>query len=137
MNAPDDPFPEMPMPGLNLDLTAAITSKATVSTNVSKEYVMTTRDKVELALRVNLPKYASKDQAIAATSVLLALVLALATADFKEFVGVPADSWAAVFAIGAIVAAWVTVREWYRYARRPSIQDVVDAVCIPTDPPPQ
>ncbi|MCM0622341.1 hypothetical protein [Nocardioides bruguierae] len=119
--------------GLNFDMAREITSQATVSTNIRQEYFVTTREKIELALRRQLPGYTSMEQAIAATGVFLAFLVALLTSDFQSFIGVPAASWKTGFAIGAVVSLIWTVREWWKFAHRPSLDDVVNAICVASD----
>lgn len=124
-----------PQPGddLHINIGTSFTSATQVHTNMSQQVIVTTRDKIELALRRTLPSYTSTEQLLASLSLTAGLFLALFTADFRKAMGVSPDGWKAIFALVAVVAAGWSVWEFVRWLKRPSLDDVVGNIVQASD----
>ena len=70
--------------------------------------MMVTKDRLEILCsdiiqKVDGPKY---DDAWPWFAISMALLLALIPADFKDFAGVPKDTWLAIALLGVILSTW-------------------------------
>lgn len=119
---------------LQIDLVDKISSGITTHFQVRQEVIITTKDKIDLALRKALPKYATRTAWVAPASVLLSLVLALTTTTFQLTWGISPDAWKAAFAVGALVAAAWTVWGILRSIRHLSYEQLLDAIAATSDP---
>jgi len=118
---------------MSIDVGTGIVDQTTVTTNLAQEVHVTTRDKVELALRRVLPRYSSTEQLLAILGVALAFGGSLLTADFRQRLGIPATAWQTVFALGFLASlAWLGV-EGRRWRKRPKLEDVVNEVMKSSD----
>ncbi|QIG57699.1 hypothetical protein PP358_gp28 [Arthrobacter phage Shoya] len=80
----------------------------TVTTNLHTEIVVTTRDKLEIALRKKLPLFLRRKAWVAPLSLLIGLVASIVTSDFHDFMGLSDEVWATIFVIGAVLTfAWL------------------------------
>ncbi|MEX1908619.1 hypothetical protein L6241_10000 [Janibacter sp. Y6] len=96
--------------------------------NIKQEVVMTTRDKIKVALHEMLPQYTSTEQLLAWAGLTIGLATALLTADFKDFLGISGETVAGAVGLGALLSLGVTSREVLRWFRRPNLDDVVDRI---------
>lgn len=113
-------------------LDSLVTSQRSVSENAAQEVIVVTRDKVELALRRNLPRYVDLGQVLTSFSLFVGLLATLVTAEFNNFAGVDAGVWTGVFFAGAVGALVVFVRDLVRIIRRPKLEDLVEAIARST-----
>ncbi len=67
--------------------------------NIQTELITITKDKLENILLKYLNKLDLRKAWITPFSVFLSLIIALLTADFKEFLGLPKELWHALFII--------------------------------------
>ena len=72
--------------------------------NVTQEVVITTSDRIRLCLIRHREDLRAQKDWIAPLGVLLALVAALVAADFKDFLGVKAEVWQALFILGSLAS---------------------------------
>jgi hypothetical protein len=114
--------------GLSINLSEDIAEATSITKNIDQEVHVTTRDKVELALRRVLPRYTSTEQLVAALGVMLAFGVAVLTSDFRKFVGVSGEQWKALFILATGASILWFGYECLRWFRRPSMEDVVDEV---------
>ncbi|MGX1828750.1 hypothetical protein ACWIE6_10875 [Paenibacillus taichungensis] len=92
----------------NFQINEELLGTSTVHKNLNHDIIITTTDKINLAL-IQQEKYLhSKKDWITPLSIVLAVLASLAAADFKPFIGISADSWKAIFIIiGVSSAAWL------------------------------
>ncbi|WFR64292.1 hypothetical protein P9222_09025 [Paenibacillus amylolyticus] len=100
-----------------------------VHKNLNQDIIITTTDKINLAL-IDQEKYLhSKRDWITPLSILLAVIASLVAADFKTFLTVSADSWKAVFIlIGISSIVWLIkcgIRA-YKYRNKGSNREFID-----------
>jgi hypothetical protein len=101
---------------------------SSVTENTSQELIVVTRDKVELALRRNLPRYVTAGQVLTALGLTVALVTTLVTTTFQPFMGVDAELWRGIFVAGAVASVVFLVRDVVRIIRRPKLDDLVESI---------
>jgi hypothetical protein len=73
-----------------------------------------TPELIELALVRHGNRLKARDEWITPTGLLIAVVLAFATADFQDFLGIKGNVWEAVFLISAGLSAIWLVRSLQR-----------------------
>lgn len=89
-----------------------------VTLNVSQRVIVTTEDKLKLCLQNHMSEIDKKRDWIAPFSVLVALLLALISADFRDFI-VPKDTWRAIFVItSALTFAWLCLALRKAFSKR-------------------
>lgn len=74
-----------------------------VSLNLSQSVIVTTEDKLRLRLHAYISLTEKTKEWIAPCSLLISLLLALISADFKDFL-LPSATWKAIFIISAILS---------------------------------
>jgi len=84
---------------LNIDLKNGFSDEMIVHQNLRQDVIITTGDKLELLLIKNKECLKSKNEWIAPLGILIALITALATADFQDSLGLSGDIWHAIFII--------------------------------------
>ncbi|MGE6376587.1 hypothetical protein [Peribacillus muralis] len=87
--------------GLNLN--QAVIDSSVIHTNVGQEIVVTTEDKLELCLRDHQHILKAKSDWITPLGLFIAVLTSLVAADFKEFLGISADLWNAIFLICSFI----------------------------------
>lgn len=113
---------------LRATISTSITSKLVVTENLNQEAVLTTRDKIKVALHEMLPRYASTGQVAASLSLFIALLAAVLTADFRDRLGISGDAYAGAFALGTVVAGAWAAYELRRWINRPTLDEVADRI---------
>ncbi|MDO5534106.1 MAG: hypothetical protein Q4F65_05595 [Propionibacteriaceae bacterium] len=99
-----------------------------ITDNLKQEVVMTTRDKIKVALHEMLPAYSSTGELLAWLSLTAGLLVALVTADFKDVLGVPGDAITGAFVLATVAAGAWTVREFVRWCSRPTLDQVAERI---------
>lgn len=120
-------------PVFQVDVLQGIIDTTSITTNLTQEVHVTTREKIELALRRTLPGYTSTEQLAASLGVFLAFGVALLTSEFQRFIGVTGAVWEGMFMAAAGASfVWflLELRKWWR---RPRLDDVVEAVLKSSD----
>lgn len=84
-------------------LISQLVSVESVTFNLSQAVVVTTEDKLKLCLQRHLSEVEKSRDWVAPFSLLISLILALITTEFKDFV-LPKATWSAVFIISAILS---------------------------------
>ena len=97
--------------------------------NISQEVITTTSDKIELCLIKHQNELVAKNGWIAPVGLLIALVTALVTADFRQFLGLSPDTWKALFIFGAVLSAvwtaWSLIR-LYQFRNKGGINNIIE-----------
>jgi hypothetical protein len=98
-------MPDVPTTGL----TDQVIQGSTVHSNVAQEFIVTTRDKLELCLNHHKEKVEARQQWPVPFGIFITVLLTLLTADFKEkALGIPKDIWFTIFLmVGALSAVWL------------------------------
>ncbi len=81
-----------------------------VHVNVSQEYIMITEDKAYRCLHEWKGDIEKRGAWIAPACLFVSLLLTFVTSDFKDTVGIPKDTWRAVFMIGIWLAGLWTIK---------------------------
>lgn len=122
----------MPAPG-ELNLVHHIAESSNVVMNVRTDYVVTTRDKIEIALRRKLPLFLRRTAWVAPLSLLIGLVTAIITSDFKKFMGVSEEVWSTFFVVGAFLAGGWLLKAFAQLFRSAKLEDVLDSIVATHD----
>ena len=120
-------------PALKVDLGRSISNTTKVTVNVAQQVHVTTRDKIELALRKSLPLYVDASSVLAPLGVFLALFVGLVTADFRTLFGIEKDVWEAIFILASGASAIWTLRQGWKFLKRKSLNDLVEAIVAESD----
>lgn len=99
-----------------------------VTDNTAQEVIEVTRDKVELALHRNLPRYVQSGEVLAWGGLTLALLTTLLTSEFQSFLALTGDTWSGIFMCGFALSLFPLTRSIVKLLRRPGIDDLVDAI---------
>lgn len=74
------------------------------------EYLMVSEDRVENAIRRHRERLRDRSAWVTPATLLVAIILALSTADFRPLLGIDGPVWHAVFLLGAALSVFWTVR---------------------------
>lgn len=113
---------------LRANIGTNLTANLEIAENLKQEVVMTTRDKIKVALHEMLPRYAATEQLLASLGLFLGLITPLMTADFRDVWGIPGSTITGGFAVCAAGAGVWAARELWRWCRRPSLDDLVERI---------
>lgn len=102
--------------------------RMTITTNLDTAVVVTTRDKIDNVLHEKLPQYRRTFSWQGPVSVMLALGVALVTADFKNLFGVDPAVYFGMFLIATVGSVLWTIVELYRRRLRVNQAQIVDAI---------
>lgn len=98
-------------------------------TNIAQEFIHITSDKIKLCLLENQEVLKAKTGWITPLGILIALIAALVTADFKKtFLGLKPEVWEALFIISSILCSiWLihALCRSYKYRHKGGIEDVI------------
>lgn len=98
-----------------------------VHSNLDQEIIQITEDRLRLVLKDHLELVEEKKAWHAPLGVLIAIVAAFVTADFREAY-FKAETWQAVFLITGILSLIWLIKTIYRSATSPSIDDIVSKI---------
>jgi hypothetical protein len=93
-----------------LQIDDSLLKSATVHTNLTQDVIVTTEDKLMLALIRQGEYIRAKRDWVTPFSVMLAVLASLAAADFKDFANIPAASWKAIFIVIGVSSGIWTLR---------------------------
>ena len=93
-----------------LDIDEDLIQSSTIHKNISQKIVVTTEDKIRLCLNTYKESLGAQKEWVAPASVLIALVITLIAADFKQFLGLSSEIWEALFIFSSIVCVYLTIR---------------------------
>lgn len=100
-----------------------------VHMNVAQEYIMITEDKTFRCLIEWKTKVENRRAWLTPLSLLASLTLTFVTATFRDAIGVPKESWQAVFIIGIGAAMiWTLASLWTAFKARgtQSVEELLD-----------
>jgi hypothetical protein len=135
-------MPDVPTTGL----TDQVIQGSTVHSNVAQEFIVTTRDKLELCLNRHKEKIAARQQWPVPFGIFVSVLLTLLTADFRQDrFGITGVVWQAIFIIVAVLSGvWLIyslftaavsyVTSWWKGEGR-SFDAVIKELTAPTDNP--
>jgi hypothetical protein len=91
-------------------LTDQMARESTITTNVGQQLIAVTKDRLELCLIHHRERLESRQRWLLPLGILVPIVLALLTADFKDGLGIRASTWQAVFLLLAAVSTiWTLI----------------------------
>ena len=111
---------------LNIDLT----DNRNVFQNTAQDYIVTTKDKVELVLLKTEKSLLAKKSWITPLSLVITCIIALSSADFKDFV-LSASEWKAIFEISTIACTiWLirTIIIAWNNRNKGNIQEIINQI---------
>jgi hypothetical protein len=114
-----------------IDIAKTMTEHLTMHQNVKQELVVTTVDKLTLCLIEHEKTLQSRKEWMAPAGLLVSLVTTLVAADFHAALGIPTDSWRAIYIMGTVVSALATVLlgvRAIRSLRRGGLEQLVDRI---------
>ncbi len=104
-----------------------IIQSSKVHLNLGQDFIITTEDKVRLCMTNHTQRMTTRTGWIGPVSLFVTIVLVLLTADFHDALGIPKDTWHAVFLLcmaGTLLWSIVTVIKAIRTST--SIEHIVD-----------
>jgi hypothetical protein len=83
-----------------------LSKKVTVYTNLDHDIVVTTSDKIKLVLIDTKDVFISRRIWVTPMSILLTLIVALITTEFKQNIfGISADNWEGIFILSSLICS--------------------------------
>ena len=107
---------------------------AKVHRNTDQEVIITTVDKVTLALIDVTNQLEQRGSRLSKFGLFLAVAVVLPTSTFKPVL-VSADTWQAIFIIAAIGSFVWFLKACWDTRKCPSVEDVISRIKAPTIPP--
>jgi len=101
-----------------------------VAINLGATLVITTEDKIKLAVHTHLQRMAERSAWMAPLGILLTIAVTFPTTDFKAFWILSADSWRAMFVMGALLALFFLIKLGWRALKAPSEGDFLAALRV-------
>ena len=87
-----------------LKIDQSILESATIHTNLTQEVIVTTQDKLNLALINHQNIIKARTDWVIPFSILLSAITSLVAADFKTFLSIPADSWKSLYILASVIS---------------------------------
>ena len=101
----------------------------TVHWNLEQDTIITTEDKIRLCLHKNINRLDAKRRWWTPSALLVTLVLALTTAEFKDQFTLPAAVWQAFFLVLAVVSLiWTVMAIWKATRVKVSVESIVSEI---------
>ncbi|WP_374277869.1 hypothetical protein [Azonexus sp.] len=96
--------------------------------NLTQEVIKITVDKLKLILRDHIQNMERKRDWIAPLGILATMLVVFPTTEFKQFAGLKAEVWQAIFIIAVIAnIAWLVRTLWIAY-KSPSVEGVIETI---------
>ena len=100
--------------------------------NLESVFIITTEDKLRLCLHKNIDRLDVKRKWATPLALLVSLLLALTTADFKDLF-IPSEAWLAIFLIAAVVSFFWTIKAiWKTIGVEVSVESIISEIKQPT-----
>ncbi len=99
-----------------------------VHRNVSQELIEITADKLELILNQHIDSLEKSKEWQTPLSLIATIVLVLSTADFKYSLGVPANTWLAIFMIVLGLSVFWLLKTIVKNKKAMSINEILKAI---------
>ena len=101
----------------------------TIHWNLEQDTIITTEDKLSLCLYKNIDRLDVKRKWWTPSALLVTLVLALTTAEFKDQFTIPAATWQAFFLLLVVVTVlWTVVAIWKATRVKVSVESIVSEI---------
>ncbi len=111
-------------------LSIDLSDNRNVYKNTAQDYIVTTRDKIELVLLKTEKCLTNKNAWMTPFGLVITCVITLLTADFKDFV-LSASVWKALFILTTILCSiwliyslFVLIKNW----NKGNIEDIIDSI---------
>lgn len=117
--------------GLNIDLNDEFSKSMTVHKNVDQEIIITTADKIELVLTRTKDILTSKRDWWTPFGLLIAFITTFCTTDFKDFLGLPKDTWKALFiflTLGAFIWLILSIIKLIKYWGKGNLKTIIGQI---------
>lgn len=111
-----------------LFLNEAFLENSSIHSNLSQEVIITTSDKLMLALLEHKKYIKNESDWIPPVTIFLTIILVLVSADFKAFWGISADSWRSFFiiiTIGSIIWSFITLYKAFKYREEGDLNKLI------------
>jgi hypothetical protein len=115
----------MALAGQFANASALITA---VHSNTDQEIIQITEDRLRLALGSHLKQAEKRLAWVAPLGILLTIILAFVTAEFKPAFGLEAAVWKAIFILAGVGSLIWFIRDGYQSWNAKSIDDIISAV---------
>ena len=100
-----------------------------IHSNLEQVVIVTTEDKVRLCLHKSIDRLGTKREWWTPVALLITLVLALTTAEFKDQFTIPAATWQAFFLLlTAASFIWTGVAIWKATRVQVSVESIVSEI---------
>ena len=101
----------------------------TIHWNLEQVVIVTTEDKLRLCLQNAIDRLGAKREWWTPSALLVTLILALTTTEFKDQFDIPAATWLAIFLIAAAVTFLWTIKAIWKATRvKVSIESIVSEI---------
>lgn len=113
--------------GIKLE-TKDLLDNITVQTNISQEIIVVSADKAKLCLIHYKDILKSQTDWMAPAGILISLVTSLFATDFKNFLGIQAEVWRAIYILLSIVTSiWflITLSRAYKNRNKGDIEELI------------
>lgn len=116
--------------GKNNTINIDLTDNRNIYKNTAQDYIVTTKDKLELVLLKTEKSLSGKKSWITPLSLMIACVISLISSDFKAFI-LPANVWEALFIISTVIfGIWLIKASIVAWNNRDkgNIQDIINLI---------
>ena len=110
-----------------VDISPELTRKVSIASNIDHDVIVVSREKAKNVLLENLPRYAPREQMLAAWALFAGLIVPLLSSEFRDF-GIPAESWATVVAIGCFLSLAWAVHLTIKHIRSVTADDLLNMI---------
>lgn len=120
---------ERPVATFNNDLDSRFVDKRLA--NVKSDLIEITHDKLENTLLKHLSKVETRKSWLTPFSILLTVVIARSTSDFKDAFGIPKESWDAFFiliCVSSVIWLMYSIFEIYKNWGQTSIEFLIELI---------
>jgi hypothetical protein len=99
--------------------------------DLSQQIVQMTVDKLRLTLLEHSQALVRSREWATPLGILIAIVLTLVTSKFRDALGMSADSWKAVFVIGAAGTVLWLFRAFFNWLKKPTLDQLLEKLKKP------
>lgn len=108
-------------------LTKNLANDSNTHVYIQQEFIITTEDKLNLHMSQYKQKLEKKQSWIAPISIFFTLLATLLTANFKNAMGLPANTWQALFIFSTVgTFIWFLTTLKYIFCKNTSVEDMVN-----------
>ena len=101
----------------------------TIHWNLEQDTIITTEDKLRLCLHNAIDRLDAKRKWWTPSALLVTLILALTTTEFKKQFTIPAATWQAFFLLVAVVSLiWTVMAIWKAKGVKVSVESIVSEI---------